>query len=58
MIFDLVFKSLLLVTQLPEFWGPNRLCFLVEDRDEFVEKNEEVFTTLQTGVAKFASCDR
>jgi hypothetical protein len=56
MIFESVIKSLLLITQLTEFLGPHHLCFLVEDKDEFVDKNFQLLKDLPINYAKFASC--
>jgi hypothetical protein len=42
--------------QLTEFMGANHLCFLVEDKDDFVDKNLQLLTDLQINSAKLATC--
>jgi hypothetical protein len=51
-----VIRSVLLIMQLTEFMGANHLCFLVEDKDDFVDKNLQLLTDLQINSAKLATC--
>jgi len=56
MILESIIKCLLVITQLSEFAHHQPLCFLVEDKDEFVNENWQLLTDLPINMAKLTTC--
>jgi hypothetical protein len=58
MVFDLILKSLLLITKLAEFSGQRQLCFLVEDADELVISDWQHSKDLLNNSVQFVTCEK
>jgi hypothetical protein len=58
MVFDLILKSLLLITKLAEFSGQQQLCFLVENVDELVISDWQQLKDFSNNSVQFVTCEK